>query len=129
MGLEIGGSDLTGWVIALVGPRVLVGKRRGLDLAETFSGAVVVGPVYELFHGVAMGPARPVRTAELEPVAGFLSMVELSIPASAAVIYDANKLNSTERKWLLVKIRTAEDRIQKLKAEQAGITLAKGPLK
>jgi hypothetical protein len=117
----INGADnapLTGWVIALVHGRTLIGRPKDRDL----------DPVYELQALMQFVQPRPDQPPQLMtmrqvlPLLTYASLRRISLPADAVLIQVAS-LSKQERRELAKSVEACEQMIGAMRAQESGIVL------
>jgi hypothetical protein len=133
MGEDMNGREpLTGWVLALVEGRFLVGRRHVSDT----SGLLTLGPVYELRSDFIPLPAEvapgkvamvPQMVRQLVPLALCVSWDSVLLP-ECCVSIPLTALSETDQKEIAQMIAHVREGIRRAETQQrSGIVIPGGP--
>jgi hypothetical protein len=101
--------DLTGWVIALLGSRSLIGK------PEITAAGLSLSPVYELTVQTVSSPKGPLSRRIVRPVLFLASVTDLEMPENITIIA-IDKLAKNEQADLAMEVTVAEDMAKSLRS-------------
>jgi hypothetical protein len=110
-----GQSKLSGWAIAMLGGRLMLGKLGKGELS----------PVYDFGCGMQPTPqGQLVYDCAVLPPLGINSVRSLPIPADTILVH-CEELTSQERGMIERKVIACDELLRQVRAAASGITLAK----
>lgn len=105
---------MSGWVIALLGERALIGRQREGELS----------PVYDLRSGIEIGPQGQLgRPCVAAPVLGLPSIKSLPLP-NGAILIPVSELSSDDQRALNSAVTIGAEILSKMLAVYSGILVA-----
>jgi len=111
-------NALKGWVVALVGAKMLVGK-----LHEREGATSILSPVMEMKVQLLQDGGQGMRIQrDLMPFCMWMSIEALTMPEHV-LLYPLDQLERAEQDELLKEIQRYEDELRRSKAVSAGIHL------
>lgn len=109
-----GQGKMTGWVIAILGERALVGRQREGELS----------PVFDLRSGIQLGPQGQLgRPCIAAPVLGFASIKSLPLP-NGAILIPVVELSRDDQRAIEQAVAMGAEIQSKMLAVDAGILIA-----